>query len=96
MTHFHRVLQFPDGRFLVEGFDCADRYTNDPLMATNMTIFDCEEHTIERQYAERGAILVEFELTATPTGRTCADFFKKELQPQRDLLKKLKHKSEKN
>lgn len=74
--HFIRVLRFPDGRFLDRGFDCADRFVSDPLDATPMAIFDREADTNE--YRNEGAIVIEYEITATPTGRTCADIFKVE------------------
>ena len=70
------VLKFPDGKFLVEGFDCADRFVSDPLRASWMTIYTTERDTNE--YKDKGAIIVQYAITATPTGLTCADIFKDE------------------
>lgn len=74
--HFIHVMKFPDGRFLDQGFDCADRFVVDPLDASRMTIYQYEDDTNE--YKNQGAIIVQYEITATPTGITCADIFKKE------------------
>ena len=76
MKHFIHVLRFPDGRFLDQGFDCADRFVQDPLNATPMTLYERESDTNE--YQKDGAVLIQFEITATPTGITCADIFKSE------------------
>ncbi len=72
--HFIHVLKFPDGRFLDKGYDCADRFVHDPLDASNMSVFNTEADTNE--YRDEGAILVQYEISATPTGITCADIFK--------------------
>lgn len=74
--HFIHVLKFPDGRFLCQHTDYADQFTTDPLSASNMTVYTYEDDTNE--YKDRGAILVQYEITATPTGVTCADIFKEE------------------
>lgn len=81
--HFIHVLKFPDGRFLRQHTDYADQFTTDPLSASNMTVYTYEDDTNE--YKDRGAILVQYEITAvqyeitaTPTGVTCADIFKEE------------------
>ncbi len=76
--HLIHVLKFPNGRFLAQGFDCADQFVTDPLSATPMTIYSTERDTNE--YQKQGAVLIQYEVTTTlaATGLTCADNFKDE------------------
>lgn len=74
--HTRLLIQRPDGRFLDQGFDCADRWVIDPQAATPVGHYEFEEDTNE--YKDEGCIVVEFEVSLTPTGRTCADLFKEQ------------------
>ncbi|AKU43625.1 hypothetical protein CPT_Seuss99 [Caulobacter phage Seuss] len=65
-----------DGLFLEWNTDAASRWVADPLDATNITLYENEADVKGSLYNKPGYTLVEFRLSATPTGLTCKDYYK--------------------
>lgn len=75
-----------DGQYWVMGVDCADRWTRDPLSATRVGdyvwlsdaidgLFYSEGRGVATAFKALGYDIVEFEITATATGRTLDDLY---------------------
>lgn len=63
-----------DGLYFRSGIDAPDEWVKDPLDATDR---DAMVYEKDAKYGMgEGYTLVEFRLSATPTGRTCRDFYK--------------------
>lgn len=65
-----------DGLFLEWVEDGPSRWVKDPLDATDRPLYENELDVKGSLYNKPGYTLVEFRLSATPTGRTCRDFYK--------------------